>query len=156
MANQTTDRDAPQLLQQPSFRTYGPVDPTATETAYFGQLIQEGGDGFDRPYNTLVSSGSIIKGVCQHAAVSYSPSAPFVDMVMPSKTGTYGFLNDGSNPVLSGTLPNTIVYATDNQSFGLVGGSNRLPGRFRKFVPSDPYPVYVEVGLMPSGSTTRA
>lgn len=107
---------------------------------YQGALIMMDTAGRVRPAAASVS-GTYCVGVAQprdldldrydNTIVGHTAGA----ITVRYKEGAFGFLNDGTNPILATTQPGTVVYAVDDQTVSLSSSSGTRPvaGRLRGY-----------------------
>lgn len=114
--------------------------PIADNVIVFqGALIMEDTSGNVRP----AANGGIGAGFCCGVAMPQSYDTDRYDntvvghaagnLTVRYKQGAFGFLNDGTNPILAATPPGTPVYALDDQTVSLSSGGGVRPfaGRLR-------------------------
>lgn len=103
---------------------------------YQGGLIMVDTSGFLRPAAAGVAGAYCVGWYDDpHADLDRSDATGLADGVKtPSfRMGCAGFLNDGTNPILSTTQPGTVLFAVDDQTLSLssLGGTRPIAGRLR-------------------------
>ena len=152
MTAQNVGRFPPRVETEPfGYRSY-PVGATSPSTQFYsGQMLMFGkDDGLVKPVSGSAQNGGIV-GICDHQDVVVSAAAPLDTVLMRTQYGTFGVKGDTS--ITTGTLPNTLLFALDDQTCTATqSGLLPVAGRLYKYVPGDPYPVYVHLGQQVSGT----
>lgn len=151
MANQTVGRWPTRQDREPwGYRSYTP----GNAQYYSGEMLMFGkDDGLVKPASGTLQNGGVV-GICDNYDVLVSVAVPLPTVQMRTQYGCFNFLGDGS--ITADTPPNTLLYAADTQTVTATqSGLLPVAGRLFKYISGDPsgYPVYVEIGNTPSGST---